>query len=211
MTRSRTRWPVKTPRLSARDRDVGRALAAYHEAAHAVVAIAHGLDVTMATIAPRKGDLGHVEIEMPSPEVCVGISLPAGLSRTERRAWINGWRAAMLGCAQVYLAGLAAESMLSEGLAIPSDDPDYVGARQYIAAFCHRFGMRGQIGELFDDLWEATKRLLRQGWETVEKVARALLTHTTLKWGRKRARRPEGSSEPRTAVAGRSAALRRRR
>jgi hypothetical protein len=201
MPRSPARWPVKTPRLSARDRQATRALCAYHEAAHAVVAIANGLDVTLATIAPRKGDLGHVEIEMPSPEVCEGVSLPAGLTRAERRAWIRGWRAAMLGCAQVYLAGLAAESMLHERLAIPTDDPDYVGARQYIAAFCERFGMRSQVAELFDELWKATQRLLRRGWKTVERVARALLTHTTLKWGRKRAR---------TAAPARSATLRRR-
>src|SRR6476469_7963720 len=118
MPRSPARWSVKTPRLSARDREATRALCAYHEAAHAVVAIANGLDVTMATIAPRRGDLGHVEIEMPSPEVCEAISPPAGLTRAGRRAWVRAWRAAMVSCAQVYMAGLAAESMLSDEISI---------------------------------------------------------------------------------------------
>src|SRR3954452_13657361 len=101
MPRTRAHWPIRTPRLSARDVETGRALAAYHEAAHAVVAIANGLNVTMATIAPRRGDLGHVEIEMPSPEVCEGISPPAGLTPAARRAWTRAWRAAMVSCAQV--------------------------------------------------------------------------------------------------------------
>jgi hypothetical protein len=193
MPRSLPRWTVKTPRLSPRDFEAGRALCAYHEAAHAVVAIANGLNVTLATIAPRKGDLGHVEIEMPSPEVCEAISPPAGLTRSGRRAWIRGWRAAMFGCAQVYLAGLAAESMLSEELAIPTNDPDWVGARQYIATFCRRFGIRAAVGDLFEDAWRATKRLLRQGWKTVETLAEALLHNTTLKWGRTRRLRSTAS------------------
>src|SRR3954468_14796873 len=124
MARSTARWPVRTARLSARDVETGRALAAYHEAAHTVVAMANGLDVTMATIAPRRGDLGHVEIKMPSPEVCEAISPPRGLTRAARRAWLRAWRAAMVSCAQVYMAGLAAESMLSDDLAvsIPTND-----------------------------------------------------------------------------------------
>src|SRR5262249_11707231 len=149
-------------------------------------AIAHGLDVTLATIAPRAGDLGHVEVAMPSPEACGSAALPPGLTRAERLEWQGGLRAALSGCAQVYLAGLAAESILSElfesAVVLPPEhDPDYRGAHAYVAVWRERFGVRTPVRDLVRDLWVETKRLLRKGWDTVENLAQALLQNTTLK------------------------------
>jgi ATP-dependent Zn protease len=125
---------------------------AFHEAAHAVAALLLGLPVATVSVKAREHSLGHV-------------MLGTALNRVE-----------ILDAIQMFLAGGAAARKLT-GRAALGDEDDLQQAR----AFAGAMAGRARAAELVDDARALVDALVIEHWDSIQRVAAALLTHGNLR------------------------------
>ncbi|MGA1861045.1 hypothetical protein VH569_34100 [Azospirillum sp. 11R-A] len=129
------------------------AIIAYHEAGHAVMAMANGFRVTRVTCVANADSQGHTEYKVPDPPT------------TESHR----------GGALVAAAGLAADFLHAEKLGVAHDEDlnGHLGDQQNAAVHLHALGHDGQ----FKAYVGAASYFMKQDhvWNCVDMLAKILM------------------------------------
>lgn len=131
---------------------VDRAAVAHHEAAHAVVAQAHGIPCAYLSIEPEGGWAGHMRHAIAPPTIATAAQALALIS--------------------VSLAGYLGEALHLRGHATLADIPP--GSTDYRRAFS-RARQLGEPLAVLEEIAGETVALLRERWADVEDVAQGVM------------------------------------